>query len=147
MKNNKLIKTIKPSQLINIIWFIFMFLPFLIYPPLFFLTALYTWYKCYDVDTWTYNIYERTIEERRGVFDVSQEEVQYFRIKSIKVEEPFWMRFFGLCVIHIITSEQFKPRMTIYAVYDGAELKDLISNLTYQWRLKMNIRDHDIYNV
>ena len=99
------------------------------------------------MDSWSYNLYERTIEERRGVFDVSQEEVQYYRIKSIKVEEPLWMRFFGLCVIHIITSEQFKPRMTLYAVYHGEYLREMISDLTYEWRLKMNIRDHDIYNI
>jgi hypothetical protein len=63
------------------------------------------------------------------------------------IEEPLWMRFFGLCVINIITSEQFKPRLTLYAVNDGEQLKDLISDMTYQWRLKMNIRDHDIYNI
>ena len=147
MKKNKLIKTIKPSQLMNIGWFVLSFVSFLIYPPLVIPTLLYTWYKCYDVDTWSYNFYERTIEERRGVFDVSQEEVQYYRIKSIKVEEPLWMRFFGLCVIHIITSEQFKPRMTLYAVYHGEYLREMISDLTYEWRLKMNIRDHDIYNI
>lgn len=147
MKNNKLIKTIKPSQLMNIGWFVLSFISFLIYPPLVIPTLLYSWYKFYDVDSWSYNLYERTIEERRGVFDVSQEEVQYYRIKSIKVEEPLWMRFFGLCVIHIITSEQFKPRMTLYAVYDGEYVREMISDITYEWRLKMNIRDHDIYNV
>jgi uncharacterized membrane protein YdbT with pleckstrin-like domain len=105
------------------------------------------WYKYFEIETWKYNFLERTIEERRGVFSVTQEEVQYYRIKSIMIEEPLWMRFFGLCVINIITSEQFKPRMTLYAVNDGEQLKDLISDMTYQWRLKMNIRDHDIYNI
>lgn len=146
MKNNKFIKTIQPSQLMNIGWFV---LPLvcLIIPPLVVPTFLIALYKYFDVDTWKYNIFERTIEERRGVFNVIQEEVQYYRIKSIMVEEPLWMRLFGLCVIHIITSEQFKPRMTIYAVYDGEYIREMISNLTYDWRMKMNIRDHDIYNI
>lgn len=146
MKNNKFIKTIQPSQLMNIGWFV---LPLvcLIIPPLVVPTFLIALYKYFDVDTWKYNIFERTIEERRGVFNVIQEEVQYYRIKSIMVEEPLWMRLFGLCVIHIITSEQFKPRMTIYAVYDGEYIREMISDLTYDWRMKMNIRDHDIYNI
>lgn len=146
MKNNKFIKTIQPSQLMNIGWFVLPLVS-LIFPPLVVPTLLIAWYKYFDVDTWKYNFYERTIEERRGVFNVIQEEVQYYRIKSIMIEEPLWMRFFGLCVIHIITSEQFKPRMTIYAVYDGEYLKEMMSDMVYDWRLKMNIRDHDIYNI
>ena len=130
----------------NIVWYLSPALTFL-FPPLVFPTLIMAWYKYFEVETWKYNFLERTIEERKGVFSVTQEEVQYYRIKSIMIEEPLWMRFFGLCVINIITSEQFKPRMTLYAVNDGEQLKDLISDMTYQWRLKMNIRDHDIYNI
>ena len=146
MKNNKHIKTIKPSHFMNIAWYLSPTLTFL-FPPLVFPTLIMAWYKYFEIETWKYNFLERTIEERRGVFSVTQEEVQYYRIKSIMIEEPLWMRFFGLCVINIITSEQFKPRLTLYAVNDGEQLKDLISDMTYQWRLKMNIRDHDIYNI
>lgn len=146
MKNNKHIKTIKPSHFMNIVWYLSPTLTFL-FPPLVFPTLIMAWYKYFEIETWKYNFLERTIEERRGVFSVTQEEVQYYRIKSIMIEEPLWMRFFGLCVINIITSEQFKPRLTLYAVNDGEQLKDLISDMTYQWRLKMNIRDHDIYNI
>jgi uncharacterized membrane protein YdbT with pleckstrin-like domain len=130
----------------NIVWYLSPALTFL-FPPLVFPTLIMAWYKYFEIETWKYNFLERTIEERKGVFSVTQEEVQYYRIKSIMIEEPLWMRFFGLCVINIITSEQFKPRMTLYAVNDGEQLKDLISDMTYQWRLKMNIRDHDIYNI
>jgi uncharacterized membrane protein YdbT with pleckstrin-like domain len=130
----------------NIVWYLSPALTFL-FPPLVFPTLIMAWYKYFEIETWKYNFLERTIEERKGVFSVTQEEVQYYRIKSIMIEEPLWMRFFGLCIINIITSEQFKPRLTLYAVNDGEQLKDLISDMTYQWRLKMNIRDHDIYNV
>lgn len=130
----------------NIVWYLSPALTFL-FPPLVFPTLIMAWYKYFEIETWKYNFLERTIEERKGVFSVTQEEVQYYRIKSIMIEEPLWMRFFGLCIINIITSEQFKPRMTLYAVNDGEQLKDLISDMTYQWRLKMNIRDHDIYNI
>jgi uncharacterized membrane protein YdbT with pleckstrin-like domain len=130
----------------NIVWYLSPALTFL-FPPLVFPTLIMAWYKYFEIETWKYNFLERTIEERKGVFSVTQEEVQYYRIKSIMIEEPLWMRFFGLCVINIITSEQFKPRLTLYAVNDGEQLKDLISDMTYQWRLKMNIRDHDIYNI
>ena len=146
MKNNKHIKTIKPSHFMNIAWYLSPALTFL-FPPLVFPTLIMAWYKYFEIETWKYNFLERTIEERKGVFSVTQEEVQYYRIKSIMIEEPLWMRFFGLCIINIITSEQFKPRLTLYAVNDGEQLKDLISDMTYQWRLKMNIRDHDIYNI
>jgi uncharacterized membrane protein YdbT with pleckstrin-like domain len=146
MENNKHIKTIKPSHFMNIAWYLSPALTFL-FPPLVFPILIMAWYKYFEIETWKYNFLERTIEERKGVFSVTQEEVQYYRIKSIMIEEPLWMRFFGLCVINIITSEQFKPRMTLYAVNDGEQLKDLISDMTYQWRLKMNIRDHDIYNI
>jgi len=139
--------TVKPSQLTNMGWFVLPFILFPIFIPLSVVFILIAVYKYYEVDTWSYNIYSKTIEERRGVFDVLQDEMYYFRIKSILIEEPLWMRFFGLSNIQIISSEQFKPRMTIYAVYLGEEIKETISDMTYEQRLKMNIRDHDVYNI
>jgi membrane protein YdbS with pleckstrin-like domain len=146
MTKNKYIKTVQPSQIVNFIWFVLPVI-FLFFPPLMMVFIIIAIYKFYDVDTWKYNFHEQTIEERRGVFDVVQSQVYYYRIKSIMVEQPFFMRIFGLSVIHIVTSEQFKPRLIIYGVYYGEDLKEFISDLSYDWRLKMNIRDHDIYNI
>jgi len=146
MTKNKYIKTVQPSQIVNFIWFVLPVI-FLFFPPLMMVFIIIAIYKFYDVDTWKYNFHEQTIEERRGVFDVIQSQVYYYRIKSIMVEQPFFMRIFGLSVIHIVTSEQFKPRLIIYGVYYGEDLKEFISDLSYDWRLKMNIRDHDIYNI
>jgi membrane protein YdbS with pleckstrin-like domain len=147
MKSNSFIMTVKPSQLTNLGWFVLPFISLPIFIPLSVVFILIAVYKYYEVDTWSYNLYTKTIEERRGVFDVLQDEMYYFRIKSILIEEPLWMRIFGLSNIQIISSEQFKPRMTIHAVYLGDQIKETISDITYEQRLKMNIRDHDVYNI
>lgn len=145
--------TIKPSQWINIGWFV---LPVIAYylslklglkaNALGGAALVIAIYKYFEVDTWTYRLGVKSIEEKRGVFNVSQQEVWYFRIKSIMVDEPLWMRLFGLSIVRVITSEQYKPVLVLYAISNGYEVKNFLSNAAHEWRKELNIRDYDIYN-
>jgi len=143
---NEEVFTLKPSQWINIGWFILPVIAGAIYLPLGGAALVFAIYKYFEVDMWTYKAQIRTIEEKRGVFNVSQQEVQYFRIKSIMVDEPVWMRLFGLSIVRVITSEQYKPVLVLYAISNGDEVKKFLSNAAHEWRNELNIRDYDIFN-
>lgn len=143
---NEEVFTLKPSQWINIGWFILPVIAGAIYLPLGGVSLVFAIYKYLEVDMWTYKAQIRTIEEKRGVFNISQQEVQYFRIKSIMVDEPLWMRLFGLSIVRVITSEQYKPVLVLYAVSNGDEVKKFLSNAAHEWRKELNIRDYDIFN-
>jgi len=135
----------QPSQWINLGWYLLLIFTMIVYFPLGALISLATIYKYIEVQTWKYTCRTKGIEERKGVFSVTQEEVQYFRIKSIKIEKPFLMRFVGLSIIHIISSERHKPNLVLYGIKNGESIKNKLSAAAYEWRNKLGVRDNDIY--
>lgn len=134
-----------PSQVENIVWLILSIGGFLIHPIVggFFLLVLI--YCIIDIKCWEYRFYDEYVVEKKGVFSVTEETVNYFRIKSIKVEQPLWMRFFGLSTIHVTTSEQFKPIIKFYAVENGEVYVALLQDLAKTFRKQHGIKDMDIF--
>lgn len=136
---------IQPSQWTNIGWYAISILAMLIYFPLGVLITIASIYKYIEVITWKYTCRTKGIEERKGVFSVTREEVQYFRIKSIKIDEPFLMRIVGLSIVHIISSERYKPNMVLYGIKNGESIKNKLNAAAHEWRNKLGVRDNDIY--
>ena len=134
-----------PSQIQNFGWLIFSIGGLLIHPVvggLFFLILIYS---LIDVMCWKYEFHDDFMTEKRGVFSVTEETVHYFRIKSIKVERPLWMRFFGLSTIHVTTSEQYKPVIKFYAVEQAEVYVDMLQQLVKITRKENGFRDMDIF--
>lgn len=131
-----------PSQWINFLWFVFgIGLITLIVP------ALLAIYKFFDVYLWTYQFRERTIIEQRGVFSVSRTEVHYYRIKSIKIDEPFLMRLFSLGNITIVSSDPLQRELRLIAVHKPVVLKEAIRERVHYMRKKENVREFDKYDL
>ena len=101
-------------------------------------------YKYYEVQCWTYTFNEMTIVERKGVFNVLSNEIHYYRIKSVQLDEPFWMRLLGLSIIRIETTDRFLPHMILFGIHDGQRLLKSIREKTYIWRQEMNVREIDV---
>ncbi len=122
---------ITPSQWTNFAWFIagaglFMF----VVPP------IVAFGKYLEVLFWKYQFRERTIIERKGIFSVTRTEVHYYRIKSIVIEEPFWMRFFNLGNITIISSDPYQNVLRLWAVPQPIVLKEAIRERVHYMRKK-----------
>lgn len=145
-------KTLKPSQWVNFIWLLlavaggvgigitespFMGLPILIWVCRFFVIAC-----------WKYQFDENsdTIVERKGVFSVETIEIHYFRIKSIRLYEPFFQRLVGLSTVEIITSEPYKPLLRLYAIRGGSKYVKYIKECATYWRKKKGVRETDFHN-
>jgi uncharacterized membrane protein YdbT with pleckstrin-like domain len=138
---------IKPSSIINIGWAAIIPISSYMNPFLGILTLLIFIYKMIEVNRCRYEFYDDTVVEKKGVFTITREEVHYNRIKSIMVEEPFLMRLVGLQIIHVITSEQFKPRFTFYAIEGGEHVKNLLDGLVKISRRESGLRELDIFNT
>ncbi len=149
MEEDNVEYVIQPSQWVNIVYVamaIAMMYLFWDYPIAWGLFVVMLIWRILDIYFWRYEIREMTLVERRGVLSVTKEEVNYYRIKSIKVEEPFFMRLVGLSNITVITSEALKPEIKLYAISNGDVIRNLVKNKTYYWKQRMNIRDVDIFN-
>ena len=139
--------SVSPSNFINIGWALIIPISSYMNPFLGILTLFIFIYKMIEVNCWKYEFYDDVVVEKKGVFTVTREEVYYSRIKSIMVEEPFLMRLVGIQIIHVITSEQFKPRFTFYAIEGGEHIKKLLDELVLMSRKNSGIRELDIFNT
>jgi uncharacterized membrane protein YdbT with pleckstrin-like domain len=97
---------------------------------------------------WKYEIQEDgdTIVEQKGVFTTRRVEINYFRIKSIRIEKNLYFRFMGLSNVQIITSEPFKPALLLYGVSNGENIAEFLKEMSIVWRDKKGVRETDFHN-
>lgn len=141
MKNNLLLR-LRPSQWVNVGWIIFGIVGSpLIIPPL---IAIY---KIVETYCTVYDFYEEIIIVRSGVFDVLTRELQYHRIKSIYMDEPFLYRIVGLGNITVRSSDQFTALYSFQAIRDPeiflSDFKDLID----AHREEKGMKEFELYQM
>lgn len=134
--------TLRPSQWLNAGWIMFglggcMF----IIPPI---IALF---KMLETYCHRYDFYEDHILESKGIFSVTRNEVYYYRVKSIQIEEPFLYRLVDLSNIHIKTSDQFNREFTLSAVPVGKSLVSDLRKVVKLERKANKVREFDMYDL
>ena len=139
--DNKM-ETISPSQWLNLPFFILGIA--LIQTGLFPILALI---KYIEILCWKYEFNERTIVERKGIFSVTRREIHYYRIKSIKIDEPFWMRLVGISNVSITTSDPYQPELVLKGVPNGQLYRSKLRGLTDLRRKEEGVKEFDMYNL
>ena len=114
----KIIWSGSPSQWKNVGVFIFSVLLCWLVLPVF--IALWAWLT---VKTWKIEISEQRITEEKGVLSKTTDELELYRVKDIKLDQPFFLRLVGLSNIILSTSDRSHPFYTIPAVPNGKELR------------------------
>jgi hypothetical protein len=138
---DKLLFTTSPSQWVNFIWMIigmagcWLLLPIIIYIG-----------RMIVVGNIQYRFGEKTIVEKKGVFSHFIREMHYFRIKSIRIERPFFLRMVGLSNIYIVSSEPFVPALKLWAITDGDNYNKYIKDRVYYWRNQLGIKETDFHS-
>jgi uncharacterized membrane protein YdbT with pleckstrin-like domain len=143
--------TVKPSQLINIVWVFLGGLSLSIahstgqyWVGLFCLIPLY---KILDYACWTYDIYDDRIVESRGVFSVTTREVYFHRIKSVMMERPFWMRVLGVGSIMVRSSDQFTSYFMIYGIDDVEEFEEDFQDVIQDRRKENGMKEYEVFQM
>jgi len=144
MENSTL--TVKPSQLINVGWLLFSigvaFLHPLIGGAIF---VIYLW-KRLEFSCWKYELYDSTICEKKGVLSTSIEEIHWFRIKSISVEQNTWEKCIGAYSYIIRTADPNSPIFTIRSIsVEDAIFRGMMKDRVKHTRQKMGVRNFDIF--
>ena len=134
--------TLRPSQWLNAGWILFGLAGIMfVIPP------LITIYKMIETYCHRYDFYEDHILESKGVFNVTRNEIHYFRVKSIQVDEPFLYRLVDISNIRIITSDQFIKEFTLKAVPVGRTLVNDLRAVVKAERKAHNVREFDMYDL
>jgi uncharacterized membrane protein YdbT with pleckstrin-like domain len=133
----------RPSQWLNFGYMCVTIVLFFMFPPLGVIVGFALAWKMIVLhfNTWSYT--PDSIIERKGVFSVSTEEIQYFRIKDVELYEPFLYRLVGLCKITLITSDKSRPVITIDGVKDGFNKRNMFKKMSLSHRRKEGVREID----
>ena len=91
---------------------------------------------------WSYTT--DTILERVGVFNVTTDEIQFFRIKDLRLYQPLLYRIVGISRLILITSDKFKPVLVLDGIRNGKRKRDMLKALAISSRREMGVREFDV---
>jgi membrane protein YdbS with pleckstrin-like domain len=109
--------------------------------------SLFALYKIYEVSCWRYDFYDDMIIERKGVFLVTHREINYYRIKSVFVEEPLLHRMVDMGNIHVVSSDKYANDFTLVGISMVNDVARSLRGNIVTGRKKNNVREFDMYSM
>jgi uncharacterized membrane protein YdbT with pleckstrin-like domain len=80
---------------------------------------------------------------RTGVINHTIDEVELYRVKDTMVLRPWWMRITGLSSIRMETSDRTLPQLTIPAIPNGMEVREMLRKQVEAERDRKRVREMD----
>lgn len=128
-----------PSQLVNLPWYVLWILLFWLVIPL--LVLLWQWLV---IRTTVYELTSQRLKLRRGVLNKHLDEVELYRVRDYQLEQPLFLRLFGLANIVLQTSDRTQPTVRLRAVREGEQLYELVRAAVEECRARKGVRELDI---
>lgn len=127
-----------PSQVVNAKDFIICGLLFWLIIPIFY--ALWKWLK---TENTLYKVTTERIFIKTGILSKLTQEIELYRVKDYTIEEPFFMRFWGLGNVVLTTSDKSIPIVIIEAIGNADELRNDIRMNVERLRVIKGVREVD----
>jgi uncharacterized membrane protein YdbT with pleckstrin-like domain len=128
-----------PSQVVNLGSFIVLGLFFWLVIPLFIIL-----WKWLEVKSTKYELTTERIRSRHGVLNKNTDELELYRVRDYRFDQPFFLRIFSLGNIVLETSDRSHPTITLKAIPDGEELREVLRTHVEACRTKKGVREVDI---
>ena len=103
-------------------------------------------YKFIFVTTWKIEITDQRVIEEMGVFSKVVDEAELYRIKDIRLAQPFIFRLLGLSTIVMVTSDVSDSMITIPCINseDAKILREELRTSVEARRNEKGIREIDV---
>lgn len=103
-------------------------------------------YKFIFVKTWKIEITDQRVIEEMGVFSKAIDEAELYRIKDIRLAQPFIFRLLGLSFIVMVSSDVSDPLITIPCINskDAKILREELRASVEARRNEKSIREIDV---
>jgi len=95
------------------------------------------------VKTWKIEITDQRLIEEKGVLSKKTDELELYRVKDIRLEQPFFLRLVGLSNIILATSDRTHSIVKIPAIKDGKNLREKLRVAIDARRDKKKVRETD----
>jgi uncharacterized membrane protein YdbT with pleckstrin-like domain len=81
---------------------------------------------------------------RSGVLNKATETLELYRVRDLQINEPFWLRLWGLKNIHLITTDSTTPELILDCIPGDLNLGDLLRQQVEFSRQKKGVREFGI---
>ncbi|HEX2827774.1 MAG TPA: PH domain-containing protein [Burkholderiales bacterium] len=128
-----------PSQIVNLPAFVICTLLCWLVVPIF--VALWKWLVVRNI---RYELTTERLKLREGVLNKVFNEVELYRVRDYRAEQPWYLRPFSLGHVIMGTTDASHPTVTIRAVRDVERVLDLVRRNVEDCRARKNVRAIDL---
>ncbi|MCM1132617.1 MAG: PH domain-containing protein [Ruminococcus flavefaciens] len=94
-----------------------------------------------------YYLTETKFITRNGFFNISEDEIDLYKITDKSITRSFWQRMFGCGTITIHSKDVETPVKTVKSIKNVRQVLDLIDKYMNQMRDKYSIRGRDMFDI
>ncbi len=127
-----------PSQMGNLGIYILCGLTFWLVIPL--LIAGWHWLRIVNE---RYIITTERIRLSQGIFNRSVDEIELYRVRDVRLEQPLWQRLFSLGNLNLVTTDASHPTVTLRAIANAEQLWNQIRHHAEICRRQKGISEVD----
>lgn len=104
------------------------------------IVAAVAFWKYLVVKNQTYELTSQRLKMHSGVLNKKIDELELYRVKDTKFDQPFFLRLFGLANVVLVTSDETTPLITIKAIPDAQAIREKIRALVEERRDQKRVR-------
>lgn len=128
-----------PSQLINAGRYALCVLLCFLVVPIFVMAWWWLEVRCTQ-----YELSSQRLRLRSGVLNKETNDLELYRIKDVRLEQPLALRMFGLSNLVLDTSDRSHPQIVVRAIPDAEALMDVVREHVEALRIARGIREIDL---
>jgi len=91
-----------------------------------------------------YELTTQRLRMRRGVFNKHLEELELYRVRDYKLEQPFFLRLFSLSTVILQTADKSTPVVVLRAIARGESLREQMRTYVEEARMRRGVREVDL---
>lgn len=94
-----------------------------------------------------YELDHERLRLHQGVLNKKVNDIELYRVTAYELDQPIWLRIFGLSNINVITSDPKKPLIVLHAVPAGSNVCSLIRDHKERHRKATYVTDLNIHHL
>ncbi len=87
-----------------------------------------------------YELTTQRLKYHSGVLNKTTEELELYRVKDSRFDQPFLLRLCGLGNVVVVSSDSTTPTTSLLALRDGGEIREKIRALVEERREQKRVR-------
>jgi uncharacterized membrane protein YdbT with pleckstrin-like domain len=134
MQTDEVVWIGSPSQVLNLPVYLVCFLLCWLVVPIF--IALWKWLVLKNV---RYELTTERLKMRQGVLNKELDEIELYRVRDYRLEQPFWLRIFSLGNIVLRTTDESNPFIELRAIREAERVYELTRKSVEECRVKKRV--------